>query len=81
MPIYDYRCEAGHTAERLVRYDARDDARVCHCGLPLARVMHVPHAVPDGMYSYSPNVGSERAFEQRREVMKSGQKVIPKIQD
>ncbi len=79
--LYDYACKDGHTVERLVRMTSRDDAASCHCGQPLARIISAPHCVPDGMYSYSPNVGSERAFEQRREAIKNGQKVIPKIQD
>jgi putative FmdB family regulatory protein len=76
MPLYDFQCSAGHTAEKLVRYEQADDARVCHCGLPLKRLMHTPHTIPDGVYSYSPNVGSPETFERRYEAIRNGKKTI-----
>ncbi len=79
--LYDYKCSNGHTVERLVRMANRDDAATCHCGQPLTRVISAPHCLPDGVYSYMPNVGSANAFERRQQAIKDGVKVIPKILD
>ena len=29
MPLFDYRCDAGHTVERLRKYEARDEPLTC----------------------------------------------------
>lgn len=77
MPIYDFACPNGHTFERIVRYEKADE-QFCHCGEPMQRLLHKPHCVPDGMYSYAPNLGSATAFEKRRIAMKNGERLINK---
>lgn len=76
MPIYEYVCPNSHKVERLRRYEFRDDAVTCHCGASCTRTVSAPHCVPDGMYSYAPNIGSAAAFERRQEAIRSGKKVI-----
>lgn len=78
MPLFDYRCSDGHTKERLVAWTARDTPTLCHCGKLLERQMHVTHAVPDGVYSYAPNIGSEAAFSRRLDAIKNGERIIKK---
>jgi len=78
MPLYDYQCPAGHRLERLRKYAARDEPVTCHCGDAMARTAPLPHCVPDGMYSYAPNLGSETAFEKRLIAMRNGERVIAK---
>ena len=81
MPLYDYRCANGHTRERIVRYEMRDEAAWCECGALFTRLMHTPHCVPDGMYSFAPNVGSEAEFARRLDAIRNGQKLINKSGD
>jgi putative FmdB family regulatory protein len=84
MPIYEYRCANGHQTERLRKYAKRDGGIWCgECGTRMKRMLSLPHCVPDGMYSYAPNIGSADAFERRREVIKArrdgGSGVISKL--
>jgi putative FmdB family regulatory protein len=66
MPLYEYRCGEGHTAERLRKFDARDDATRCErCGSAMSRVFSAHHAPVDGIYSYAPNLGDPTAFERK----------------
>ena len=77
MPIYEYACPAGHRAERLRPYKQRNNGVWCGaCGVRMKRVPSLPHCMPDGMYSYAPNIGDPKAFERRREAIKRGDKVI-----
>lgn len=78
MPIFDYRCPNGHTRERLVSFEQRDVPVACHCGATLERQPHTPHCLPDGMYSYAPNQGSEAAFSRRLDAIKNGERIIKK---
>ena len=78
MPIFEYDCPARHRTERIRKYVARDEPVTCHCGQPARRIVSLPHCVPDGMYSYAPNVGSEAQFARRLDAMKNGEKLIPK---
>lgn len=48
------------------------------CGVLMGRVLSRPHIVPDGVYSYAPNVGDPARFERQRQAMKDGVKVIPR---
>lgn len=38
MPLYDYRCDAGHVTEAMRTYDERDLPQPCACGLDGMRV-------------------------------------------
>ena len=80
MPILEYRCPTGHVTERLRTFARRDEPVACgQCGAATARVeISQPHCLPDGMYSYAPNLGDANHFERRREAMKTGQKVFKK---
>jgi hypothetical protein len=78
MPIYETKCPAGHVTEHLRAYARRDDPTTCACGLPAERIMSIPHCVPDGMYSYAPNVGNADAFERRQVAMRDGVKIMKK---
>jgi putative FmdB family regulatory protein len=65
MPIYEYRCPAGHTTERLRKYEERDDFLLCpKCPevVGTRRIVSAHHQAPDGIYSYEPNVGSPVDF-------------------
>ena len=82
MPIYDFRCTAGHTHERIRSYERRDEPAPCKtCGEPTKRLAPLTHAMPDGMYSYAPNVGDEASFARRLDTLKNdGPKVMPKLE-
>ena len=65
-PLYEYQCGEGHRAERLRRYEARDEPTTCdRCGSAMRRVMSAHHAPVDGIYSYAPNLGSASDFERK----------------
>lgn len=82
MPIYEYECSSGHISERVRKHAERMLPVVCHCGKGCRFVeISQPHCLPDGMYSYAPNVGSERAFERRQQALRDGVKVIKKDAD
>ena len=68
MPIYEYRCQAcQREVERLCKYVERDEVLGCgECGGSMLRFMSVPHLLPDGVYSYCPNVGSADTFDRKR---------------
>lgn len=42
MPLYDFRCEAGHTFERHVKLAHFDDLQLCACESPAKRVISAP---------------------------------------
>jgi len=80
--LYDFRCTNGHVTEVFVRHAAdRDLDRECRlCGAPLVRTLSAPHCLPDGMYSYAPNVGNADAFELRQiRLRETGERVAEKI--
>lgn len=80
--IIEYACPAGHVTEKLRKYADRDVDVVCHCGHSAKRIeISQPHCLPDGVYSYAPNIGSERQFERRQQALRDGIKVIPKSED
>lgn len=71
MPLYEYACEDGHTAERLRPYEQRDTEAPCPtCQKPTHRLPPRPHCSPDGVYSYAPNMGDANAFERRHEALR-----------
>lgn len=79
MPLWDFACENGHTAERLRRIGERDAPLACHCGQPMTRVeISLSHVPPDGIYSYAPNIGDPERFERQRAAIKDGVKTIPR---
>ena len=77
MPLYDFKCANGHTHEVIRSYELRDTPWGClTCNEPMQRVFSASHVPPDGVYSYSPNVGDPERFERQRHAIKTGQKVI-----
>lgn len=64
--IYQYQCQQGHTSERFRKIDNRHDPVSCDiCHEPMQLIISRTAKQPDGIYSYMPNVGNPRAFEQR----------------
>ena len=80
MALYEYRCPSGHTIERIRKYDARHNVVVCVCGAEATLIISRSHVAPDGVYSYSPNLGSATEFERREQAIKDGVKVQPKLE-
>jgi putative FmdB family regulatory protein len=60
MPIYEYRCEKGHTFEVLQRMvdDALDTCEVC--GAPAVRVLHAPAVHFKGSGFYNTDYGTKK---------------------
>lgn len=80
MPSYEFRCPDGHVSGALRRMSQSAEPILCHCGKMAERIMSIPHCVPDGMYSYAPNVGSADAFEQRQIKMRNGERTFQKLE-
>lgn len=77
MPLYLYRCDAGHESEHLGHYDDRTEPHPClTCGEPAAYVLSPHHTQPDGLYSYEPNLGDPKAFERKHEEAKERQRRV-----
>ena len=77
MPIYEYICPHGCTREMLRRFDERDSLPICPVhGEDMEWKPSIPAKRTDGIYSYAPNIGSEQAFERKREALREGQRVI-----
>jgi putative FmdB family regulatory protein len=79
-PVYEYQCQdCAHVSEELRPMYARNRGGICsQCGQLATLVMSRSHVVPDGVYSYAPNVGDPVAFEKRLGAMKEGQAIIQK---
>ncbi len=74
MPLYLYVCPYGHRHETLRRYESRLDSSPCPtCGAPADYVISAHHAVPDGVYSYAPNLGSASNYERKHELHRKQQ--------
>ena len=66
MPVYDYDCgKCGAVVSRIRKWEEKGDSVTCECGAPMDPLFPLPHCLPDGMYSYAPNVGSEESFERK----------------
>lgn len=79
--IYEYECGAGHVSERVRKVADRNLSVVCHCGMDARLIISHTHTPPSGVYSYLPNIGSERQFERRLEAQRNGVKVYKKEAD
>ncbi|HEX8647179.1 MAG TPA: FmdB family zinc ribbon protein [Thermoleophilaceae bacterium] len=61
MPLYDYRCENGHTFEVMQRMSA-DPITVCQeCGAPVQRVLHAPAVHFKGSGFYTTDYGRKKS--------------------
>jgi putative FmdB family regulatory protein len=60
MPIYEYRCEKGHTFEVIQRMseDALDACEVCEA--PASRVLHAPAVHFKGSGFYNTDYGTKK---------------------
>lgn len=65
MPIYEYRCEKGHTFEVIQRMsdDALDACEVC--AAPAARVLHAPAVHFKGSGFYNTDYGTRKRARER----------------
>jgi putative FmdB family regulatory protein len=60
MPIYEYRCEQGHTFEVIQRM-SDDPVQVCEtCEAPVARVFHPPSVHFKGSGFYNTDYGTRK---------------------
>jgi putative FmdB family regulatory protein len=60
MPIYEYRCDKGHTFDVMQRMadDALDSCEVC--GAPAVRVLHAPAVHFKGSGFYNTDYGTKK---------------------
>lgn len=65
MPIYEYRCEQGHTFEVIQRMidDALDTCEVCSS--PAVRVLHAPAVHFKGSGFYNTDYGTKKRARER----------------
>jgi putative FmdB family regulatory protein len=65
MPIYEYRCEQGHTFEVIQRMsdDALDACEVCEA--PAVRVLHAPAVHFKGSGFYNTDYGTKKRARER----------------
>lgn len=65
MPIYEYRCEKGHTFEVIQRMsdDALDACEVCEA--PASRVLHAPAVHFKGSGFYNTDYGTKKRARER----------------
>jgi putative FmdB family regulatory protein len=60
MPIYEYRCEQGHTFEVMQRM-SDDPVQTCEtCAAPVARVLHAPAVHFKGSGFYNTDYGTRK---------------------
>jgi putative FmdB family regulatory protein len=60
MPIYEYRCEQGHTFDVMQRM-SDDPVRICQtCAAPVARVLHPPAVHFQGSGFYNTDYGTRK---------------------
>jgi putative FmdB family regulatory protein len=72
MPIYEYRCEKGHTFEVLQRMsdDALERCEVCEA--PAARVLHAPAVHFKGSGFYNTDYGTKKRAREKGAAEGSG---------
>lgn len=70
MPIYEYRCENGHTFDAIQRM-ADDPLTTCEvCGAPCQRVLHAPAVHFKGSGFYNTDYGTKK---RARELKNAGE--------
>jgi putative FmdB family regulatory protein len=61
MPIYEYRCEKGHTFD-VMQSMSDDPLTVCEvCGAPVQKVLHAPAVHFKGSGFYTTDYGKKKA--------------------
>ncbi len=53
MPVYDYRCSAGHQYEKTEGFDAPTEQPCLQCGKPARRLISLPAVIFKGSGFYS----------------------------
>ena len=78
MPIYEYACDRGCTAEEIRSYGDRDrrKPRCMAHGQIMKRRPSLSHVEPDGVHSYAPNIGDPDRFERQQDAIKHRKGVI-----
>ena len=72
MPIYEYRCEKGHTFEVMQRM-ADDPIKTCEvCGAPVQRVFHPVAIHFKGKGFYNTDYGTKRKARELEKSAKDG---------
>jgi putative FmdB family regulatory protein len=61
MPVYEYRCENGHTFEVLQRMSDDPVAKCAECGAPVQRVFHPVAVHFKGSGFYATDYGKKKA--------------------
>ena len=65
MPIYEYRCERGHTFEVIQRM-SEDALETCEvCAAPATRVLHAPAVHFKGSGFYNTDYGTKKRARER----------------
>ncbi|HEX8742366.1 MAG TPA: FmdB family zinc ribbon protein [Thermoleophilaceae bacterium] len=60
MPLYDYRCENGHTFEVMQRMSDDPITECEQCGAPVRRVLHAPAVHFKGSGFYTTDYGRKK---------------------
>jgi putative FmdB family regulatory protein len=60
MPLYEYRCEKGHTFEVMERMTADPLTECTECGAPVQRVLHAPAVHFKGSGFYTTDYGRKK---------------------
>jgi putative FmdB family regulatory protein len=60
MPLYEYRCENGHTFEVMERMTADPLTKCTECGAPVQRVLHAPAVHFKGSGFYTTDYGRKK---------------------
>src|SRR3954452_2979289 len=72
MPIYEYRCENGHTFEVMQRM-SEDPVQTCQeCGAPVQRVLHPVAVHFKGKGFYNTDYGTKKRQRELKESADSG---------
>ena len=61
MPLYDYRCENGHTFEVMQRMSDDPITECEECGAPVQRVLHPPAVHFKGSGFYTTDYGRKKS--------------------
>jgi putative FmdB family regulatory protein len=72
MPIYEYRCEKGHTFDVMQRM-ADDALDTCEqCGAPAVRVLHAPAVHFKGSGFYNTDYGTKKRAREKSAAESNG---------
>ncbi|MGB2711333.1 MAG: zinc ribbon domain-containing protein [Conexibacter sp.] len=73
MPIYEYRCEKGHTFDVMQRMSDEPLAACQECGAPAARVLHAPAVHFKGSGFYNTDYGTKKRAREKSAEGKSAE--------